>query len=655
MSSSWPIRVEAFGAEPACVGNHHGGCWKSCCLRDHPQSHGRWTWIGQRDRWNHAGHTAKSLGQVPWQTRYLSEPIQKELFEIKDFDVVWLPRAYMLTLILGTRPGNRGAWETPWFNQTVSNSCGSKNSWQCLNSRNLWWMHCSSQWSTSKPRVLARGSCCWERHRQTSRFAKILIWLSAVSKWWTKLRNSVSVWRKSRTRRTSRRSCHFENVAKRFIKPDLGGIGQQVNGAGIRDLANTRVPEWKAAFFVGRHVCWFQNEKRPLSCLRYRGHFSPFVRCAVQHVRSLSESEKKIVQHRKHRSHQFPKTLSDVCHTAHFLISRHRQMLLMMLGEEEITGWDPRSTRDPTSSSSFWPHQSDATSRLGPGLMPPSRQMRTGDEMSVQEPETTHVSAAYPSMSEAIPSDVAVASVEPEDSVQTTSMRRILFKRPPNPLDRVEPPKRTRGDDDDHSAFLSTHIMIGRRCQKFWKMGRVSSVEQGRLTCWIVLGLRLKFQLEHRKAKHWQKHSPLNLCRKMSTICWSQSVFRWTKRRYNKSAAIPIQKQPSMWRSDDDVQKWKCQLCQLNRNVSLSKRKTRKLSTFVKYSVVEAASRQGISPSALMKMRWVVTFKYDGSLKARLVVQGFTNQRLGEIPTSSPTASRRSRQIFLTLAASFVF
>ena len=27
------------------------------------------------------------------------------------------------------------------------------------------------------------------------------------------------------------------------------------------------------------------------------------------------------------------KTLSDVCHTAHFLISRHRQMLLMMLGK----------------------------------------------------------------------------------------------------------------------------------------------------------------------------------------------------------------------------------------------------------------------------------------------------------------------------------
>ena len=71
--------------------------------------------------------------------------------------------------------------------------------------------------------------------------------------------------------------------------------------------------------------------------------------------------------------------------------------------------------------------------------------------------------------------------------------------------------------------------------------------------------------------------------------------------------------------------------------------------------VVEATSRQGISPSALMKIRWVVTFKVDGSLRARLVVEGFTDQRLGKIPTSSPTASRRSRQIFLTLAASLGF
>ena len=54
-------------------------------------------------------------------------------------------------------------------------------------------------------------------------------------------------------------------------------------------------------------------------------------------------------------------------------------------------------------------------------------------------------------------------------------------------------------------------------------------------------------------------------------------------------------------------------------------------------------------------MSWVVSFKDDSSLKALLVVQGFTDQRLGKILTPSPTASRRSRQIFLTLAASFGF
>ena len=60
--------------------------------------------------------------------------------------------------------------------------------------------------------------------------------------------------------------------------------------------------------------------------------------------------------------------------------------------------------------------------------------------------------------------------------------------------------------------------------------------------------------------------------------------------------------------------------------------KDEELYTFVKYSVVEAASRQGISPSALMKMHWVVKFQDDGSLKTR---------------TSSPTASRRSHQILV--------
>ena len=74
-----------------------------------------------------------------------------------------------------------------------------------------------------------------------------------------------------------------------------------------------------------------------------------------------------------------------------------------------------------------------------------------------KKPETTPVSVALPSTSETIPSDVPVASVEQKEIVPTTPPRRILFKRPPNPLERVEPPKRTRGDEDDHSAFSAYH------------------------------------------------------------------------------------------------------------------------------------------------------------------------------------------------------
>ena len=54
-----------------------------------------------------------------------------------------------------------------------------------------------------------------------------------------------------------------------------------------------------------------------------------------------------------------------------FLDLTTQTVLLVMLGKK-ITGWDPRSTRYPTSGSSFWPHQSDATSRLGPDLVPPT-------------------------------------------------------------------------------------------------------------------------------------------------------------------------------------------------------------------------------------------------------------------------------------------
>ena len=84
----------------------------------------------------------------------------------------------------------------------------------------------------------------------------------------------------------------------------------------------------------------------------------------------------------------------------------------------------------------------------------------------------------------------------------------------------------------------------------------------------------------------------------------------------------------------------------------LVKAKDNELNTWLEHAVVEAASRKGIPAASMMKMRWVVTTKADDSLMARLVVQGFTDSRLGKILTAPPTNSRRARRLFLTTAAS---
>ena len=138
-------------------------------------------------------------------------------------------RVSVLTLILGTRPGKQ--------------ECSGKH-WVPSNSQQHVWLEKLLTVSQFRKSLMnaplltmtrieikdsLRGSCCWERHRQTGRFAKILNWLSAVAT--------------QRLRVKEERSCQFENAAERFIKPDLGGTGQQVNGAGIGDLANTSVRE----------------------------------------------------------------------------------------------------------------------------------------------------------------------------------------------------------------------------------------------------------------------------------------------------------------------------------------------------------------------------------------------------------------------------
>ena len=217
----------------------------------------------------------------------------------------------------------------------------------------------------------------------------------------------------------------------------------------------------------------------------------------------------------------------------------------------------------------------------------------------------THVPVAHPSASETIPSDVPVASVEPEDSVQTTSTRRITFKRIPNPLDRVEPPKRTRSDEDDHSACLSAYHHDLEKDSEILKDGKSVFSGTGMPdmldSAWLAIKIPAKTS-KNETLTEAQSVEPLqkdvdNLLvtvsfsldeETMQQICSNPdpetafNVMVKRRRAEVKVSTLPAERRPELVQAED-----------------------KEPNTIVKYSVVEAATRQGISPSALMKMRWV--------------------------------------------------
>lgn len=55
--------------------------------------------------------------------------------------------------------------------------------------------------------------------------------------------------------------------------------------------------------------------------------------------------------------------------------------------------------------------------------------------------------------------------------------------------------------------------------------------------------------------------------------------------------------------------------------------------------------------SKVMNMRWVLTFKGDGSSKARLVVLGFQAHNLTSVETASPTMSKTGRNVLLAITS----
>ena len=62
---------------------------------------------------------------------------------------------------------------------------------------------------------------------------------------------------------------------------------------------------------------------------------------------------------------------------------------------------------------------------------------------------------------------------------------------------------------------------------------------------------------------------------------------------------------------------------------------------------------EGLDPSTVARMRWVLTVKSDGAAKARLVILAFQMGNITELETAAPTMGRVRRYLLLSLCASW--
>ena len=88
----------------------------------------------------------------------------------------------------------------------------------------------------------------------------------------------------------------------------------------------------------------------------------------------------------------------------------------------------------------------------------------------------------------------------------------------------------------------------------------------------------------------------------------------------------------------------------------IARAKGAEVASWLKYLAVEAALRANYDPAEVMRLRWVLSFKADGRAKARLVVVGYQDPRIGsEVKTAAPVISRRGRQLFFVASAHYGF
>ena len=186
---------------------------------------------------------------------------------------------------------------------------------------------------------------------------------------------------------------------------------------------------------------------------------------------------------------------------------------------------------------------------------------------------------------------------------------------PPNPLDRAEPPKRTRGDDDENSALLYAYHHDLQKVSQIKKDGKSVFSGTGMPNMSDSAGPAIKTKTETPRSERTTEAKSVGPLQKDDDnllVTVSFSLDEETKQQICSDPDSVTAFNVMVKRRRAEV---KVSTLSAEQKRELVEAKDKELNTFVKYSVVDAASRQGISPHALMKMRWVVTLKNNGQLK----------------------------------------
>ena len=286
----------------------------------------------------------------------LSELIQKEFFEIRDFDVVLRPRASVLTLILETRPGKQECLGKHWI---------PSNRQHCV------WLEELLTVSTIQEIFGDCATAHSDLHRNRGfSLSQLLLGKTPSDKpiWNPDIAQcSVEVVDDAAKRRLRVK----EESYKAHIEEELSlrKRGKEIHQA--RPWRHWAAGEWcwcwrsgkhkgskmKGGVFLGPARVLIQERETTAEGVRTKGvvwitEGTSLVRCAVQHLRSLFESEKRLCSISDTESISFQDLVRRLPHST-FLDLTTETDAPDDAWEDEITGWDPRRTRDPSSSSAF--------------------------------------------------------------------------------------------------------------------------------------------------------------------------------------------------------------------------------------------------------------------------------------------------------------